>query len=197
MRNAVYANESKEYRDARDALLKDEQELVAKVKSVAEKRRKLPVGGQLKEDYVFQWANDGKVGRMSDSPSYLRTRTLCCFTRSCSVRTGTIPVLPVPRWSMGSIALGIPVTRALVFVAIAKAPADRIDAWAKRRGWSQIALVSGSNSTYQADYKCQGDSDDMQWPVMHVFKRQGEKFSISGEQKRRGITSTRCGRIGI
>ena len=58
-----YPNESREYRDARDSLLKDEQELVDKVKSVAEKRRKLPLGGQLKEDYVFQWANDGKVGK--------------------------------------------------------------------------------------------------------------------------------------
>ena len=58
-----YPNESREYRDARDALLKDEQELIDKVKSVAEKRRKLPIGGQLKEDYVFQWATDGKVGK--------------------------------------------------------------------------------------------------------------------------------------
>ena len=57
-----YPNESREYREARDALLKDEQELVDKVKAVAEKRRKLPPGGQLKEDYVFQWASDGKVG---------------------------------------------------------------------------------------------------------------------------------------
>ena len=48
-----YQNESREYRDARDALLKDEQELVGKVKAVAEKRRNLPLGGQLKEDYVF------------------------------------------------------------------------------------------------------------------------------------------------
>jgi len=44
-------------------LLKDEQELVDKVKSVAERRRNLPHGGQLKEDYVFLWANDGKVGK--------------------------------------------------------------------------------------------------------------------------------------
>jgi len=48
-----YPNESREYRDARDSLLKDEQELVDKVKAVAEKRRNLPLGGQLKEDYVF------------------------------------------------------------------------------------------------------------------------------------------------
>src|SRR5438477_12292984 len=58
-----YPNESREYRDARESLLKDEQELVDKVKSVAEKRRKLPLGWQLKEDYVFQCSNDGKVGK--------------------------------------------------------------------------------------------------------------------------------------
>jgi predicted dithiol-disulfide oxidoreductase (DUF899 family) len=57
-----YPNESRDYRAAREVLLKDEQELVDKVKSVAAQRRKLPAGGELKEDYVFQWANDGKVG---------------------------------------------------------------------------------------------------------------------------------------
>src|SRR5688572_5646854 len=58
-----YPNESREYREARDALLKDEQALIDKLKAVAAKRRNLPRGGQLKEDYVFQWANDGKVGQ--------------------------------------------------------------------------------------------------------------------------------------
>jgi len=52
-----YPNENREYRDARESLLKEEQELVDKVKYVAERRRNLPPGGQLKEDYVFQWAN--------------------------------------------------------------------------------------------------------------------------------------------
>ena len=42
---------------------KTNKELVDKVRSVAERRRNLPPGGQLKEDYVFQWANDGKVGK--------------------------------------------------------------------------------------------------------------------------------------
>ena len=32
-------------------------------KSVAARRRTLPLGGELKEDYVFQWATDGKVGQ--------------------------------------------------------------------------------------------------------------------------------------
>jgi predicted dithiol-disulfide oxidoreductase (DUF899 family) len=55
-----YPNENKAYRDARDALLKEERELADKVKAVAEKRRKLPPGGELKEDYVFQWAGGGE-----------------------------------------------------------------------------------------------------------------------------------------
>jgi len=45
-----YPNESREYRDARESLLKDEKELVDKIKAVAERRRALPRGGQLKED---------------------------------------------------------------------------------------------------------------------------------------------------
>ena len=56
-----YPNENKAYRDARDALLKEERELADKVKAVAEKRRKLPPGGELKEDYVFQWARRRRI----------------------------------------------------------------------------------------------------------------------------------------
>ena len=102
-----HPNESREYRDARDALLKDEQELVGKVKAVAEKRRNLPLGGQLKEDYVFQWANDGKVGKGVKFSELFEDKTPCCFTHSCSVPAGTILVLPVRRWSMALIAPGI------------------------------------------------------------------------------------------
>jgi Bacterial protein of unknown function (DUF899) len=61
-----YPNESREYREARDLLLKDEQELVDKVKAVAEQRRTLPPGGQLKEDYVFQWAKRWEGGEACD-----------------------------------------------------------------------------------------------------------------------------------
>ena len=76
-----YPNESEAYREARAALLKDEQELIAKVKSVAEKRRQLPLGGQLKADYVFQWANDGKVGKkVKFSELFGNKRTLLLYS---------------------------------------------------------------------------------------------------------------------
>ena len=124
-------------------LLKDEQELVDKVKSVAEKRRNLPPGGQLKEDYVFQWANDGKVGKsVKFSELFADKNTLLLY----SFMFGPNWDNPCP--SCTSLVDGFDrtwyqVTRDAAFVAIAKAPAERINAWAKQRGWSQIALVSG------------------------------------------------------
>lgn len=178
MGEARYPNESKAYREARDALLKDEQELVEKVKAVAARRRTLPLGGELKEDYVFQWANDGKVGqKVKFSELFEGKNTLLLY----SFMFG--PNWDNPCYSCTSLADGFDRTwyqvthSGAAFVAIAKAPADRINAWAKKRGWSQIPLLSGSESPFQADYKCQGDSDDMQWPVMHVFtKRSGKIF---------------------
>ena len=173
-----YPNESRQYRDARDALLKDEQELVDKVKAVAAKRRELPPGGQLKEDYTFQWANDGKVGKsVKFSELFGDKDTLLLY----SFMFGPSWDKPCP--SCASLMDGFDrttyqVTRNAAFVAIAKAQPERINAWAKERGWTQIALLSGFASSFQADYKCQGESDDMQWPVMLTFRKQGGKILL-------------------
>jgi predicted dithiol-disulfide oxidoreductase (DUF899 family) len=170
-----YPNESREYRDARDSLLRDEQDLVDKVKAVAEKRRCLPAGGELKEDYVFQSANDGTVGeRIRFSELFGDKSSLLLY----SFMFGPNWDNPCP--SCTSLVDGFDrtwysVSRNAAFAAIAKAPAQRINDWAKTRGWSHIPLLSGFESPYQADYKCQGENDDMQWPVMHVFtKRDGK-----------------------
>jgi predicted dithiol-disulfide oxidoreductase (DUF899 family) len=172
-----YQNESKEYRAARDALLKDEQELVDKVKALAEKRRKLPLGGELKENYVFQWANDGKAGqRVKFSELFAGKNTLLLYSWMFG------PNWDKPCPSCTSLMDGFDrssyqVTRNAAFASIAKAQPERINAWAKERGWSQIDLLSGFESPFQKDYKCQGDSDDMQYPVMLVFtKRDGKIF---------------------
>ena len=57
-----YPNESAEYRRQRKVLVIKEEALIRQVKAVAEERRKLPLGGQLKEDYEFTWATKGKLG---------------------------------------------------------------------------------------------------------------------------------------
>jgi predicted dithiol-disulfide oxidoreductase (DUF899 family) len=188
-----FPNESRAYRKARDLLLREERQLAAKVKSVAAKRRKLPLGGQLQEDYVFQWANDGKVGRnVRFSQLFGGKDTLLLY----SFMYGPSWDKPCP--SCTSLMDGFDrtwysVSRNAAFVAIAKAPARKIHAWARKRGWSQIPLVSGFNSTYQADYGSQGDSDDKQLAMLNVFRRRGRKIFHFWGQKGRSI---RYGRIG-
>ncbi|MGH7005078.1 MAG: DUF899 family protein, partial [Alphaproteobacteria bacterium] len=49
-----FPNESAEYRAARKALLADEIELRRQIERVAAKRRALPPGGKVPEDYAFQ-----------------------------------------------------------------------------------------------------------------------------------------------
>ena len=171
-----YPNESKEYRQARAALLKDEQELIDKTKAVAAKRRQLPLGGQLKEDYVFQWASDGKLGKpVKFSELFGDKNTLLLYSWMFG------PNWDKPCMSCTSLMDGFDrtwysVNRDAAFAAIAKARPEQINAWAKVRGWSQIPLVSGSQPPFQADYKCQGENDDMQLPVMHVFRKQKGKI---------------------
>ena len=177
MNELRYPNESREYREARDALLQEEQALVDKAKAVAAKRRTLPLGGELKEDYVFQWANAGKIGEtVSFSELFGDKDSLLIY----SFMFGPSWDKPCP--SCTSLMDGFDrtwyqVSRDAAFVALAKAQPARIDEWARERGWTQIPLLSGFESPFQADYKCQEpDDDDMQWPVMLCFTRRDARI---------------------
>ena len=68
--------ESEDYRQARDELLSAELELRRQTEAVAAKRRELPPGGAVPEDYVFQeW--DPAVGRPREHPFGWRLRSEC------------------------------------------------------------------------------------------------------------------------
>ena len=178
-----YPNESKEYRKARDALLKEEQKLVDTVKSVAAKRRKLPLGGELKEDYVFEWATDGKLGKkVKLSQLFGDKKTLLFYSMMYGPGWGDTACPSCTSLVDGFDRAVIPINLTDVsFAVVAKAPADRVNAWAKRRGWTQMPLVSGLHNTYQTDYHCQVGSDDDQWPMMQVFvKRNGRIYHFWG-----------------
>ena len=90
-----------------------------------------PARRRLKEDYVFQWANDGKVGQhVKFSELFGDKNTLLLY----SFMFGPNWDKPCP--SCTSLMDGFDrtwysVTRDAAFAAIAKAPADRINAWAK------------------------------------------------------------------
>lgn len=65
----TFPNESSEYRAQRNELLQGEVDLRQRVEDVARPRRKLPQGGKLAEDYVFDALDKNGVAvkrRMSE-----------------------------------------------------------------------------------------------------------------------------------
>jgi predicted dithiol-disulfide oxidoreductase (DUF899 family) len=62
MEHLSFPNESAEYRAARNALLDEEAALRAQIEAVAAKRRTLPPGGTVPEDYVFE-----RIGKKPDA----------------------------------------------------------------------------------------------------------------------------------
>ena len=54
----AFPNESREYREARDALFQREVDLQRQMEAVAAQRRSLPPGGEVLEDYVFDRIGD-------------------------------------------------------------------------------------------------------------------------------------------
>ncbi len=65
-----FPGESASYRDARNQLLEAEITLRKNIEDVAALRRKLPLGGELKEDYVF----DEGPADLSDTKTARKTR---------------------------------------------------------------------------------------------------------------------------
>jgi predicted dithiol-disulfide oxidoreductase (DUF899 family) len=170
-----YPNESAAYRKALNALLEEEKSLITKVKAVAELRRKLPLGGKLKEDYVFLGANEGSLGKeIRFSELFGDKRTLLIY----SFMFGPNWDHPCPSCTSlidGFDRASISVTRHAAFTVVAKAPAQKLHAWAKSRGWSQIHLVSAERTDYLQDYRCQDDDSDTTLQAgMHVFTKQDD-----------------------
>src|SRR3546814_4825727 len=106
MRDRLYPNESREYREARDLLLEEEYAIVDKTRAVAAMRRNLPRGGELKEDYVCPWAKDGKVGERvrfselfrseahtSELQSLMRISYAVCCLKSTTITTAKTTII--------------------------------------------------------------------------------------------------------
>jgi predicted dithiol-disulfide oxidoreductase (DUF899 family) len=61
------------------------------------------------------------------------------------------------------------------FVVIAKAPLDRLIAFAKERGWRNLRLFSAAGNSFKHDYHAE-TPEGYQMPMMTVFHRQGDKI---------------------
>ena len=187
----AFPGESPEYRAARDLLLKQEIELRRAMEAVAAARRRLPPGGVVPEDYVFQ-------GRGTDgSPTEVRLSKLFASDRNTLViysfmfprgyrgerpgpATGETARLPLEEGPCPScVALldqldgaVLHASRWINFAVVGKAPLPRLLTWERERGWRNLRLLSSAGNTFNRDYHGEA-ADGSQIPMLNVFHRDG------------------------
>ena len=176
----TFPQESEAYRTARDELLAAENELRQRVEEVAALRRKLPLGGRLKEDYIFDELDprSGEVSETSFSQLFEPGRDSLILY---SYMYGPDWEKPCPMCT--SIAdnldgAGHHVRQRANLAVCAKAPVEKLRPLADDRRWSRFRLLSSSGNTYNSDYHAEWDSPmGNQHPLMNVFtRRDGEIF---------------------
>ena len=185
----LFPNESREYRVRRDALLQREIELRRQMESVAEELRALPPGGEVPEDYLFdRIGDDGAATTVRMSELFGDHDTLMIYHymfprhaedgRAGPAR-GSLAEVPLEDGPCPSCTALIDMWEGAMphfeglggnLVVVARAPIERVAAFARDKGWRHTKLLSAEHCSFRRDYG--GDGPDGQSvPLMTVFKR--------------------------
>src|SRR3954468_20878630 len=152
MEHLRYPNESTEYRAARNALLNEEIALRAQMEAVAAKRRALPPGGKVSEDYVFERiGKNATPEKVKMSELFGSHDTLILY----SFMYGPERELPCPGCTHlldGIDGAARHMGRRAALHIVAKSSIARLAAWAHGRGWDHLSLVSTAGNNYDGDY---------------------------------------------
>ena len=164
-----FPGESSAYRTARNELLQAEIDLRKQIERVAELRRNLPEGGLLKEDYIFEQRTPNQAHIQFSELFKPNKNSLVIYSFMYAPENDT----PCPACTSILDALnGIAphVQDKLNLAVVAKAPINKIHAWADKRNWTQLNLLSSNNNSYNNDYFAEQD-DNAQIPAINVFNK--------------------------
>jgi len=174
-----FPNESAEYRKARNGLLQAEMNLRNQLEEVAALRRKLPLGGGLKEDYVF---DEGSSDLGDEQTRQVRLSELFVPGKDTLILYSYMfgPQMKAPCVSCTSILDGLNgsaphVSQRANFAVVAKSPIGRIRTVARERGWKNLRLLSSAGNSYNADYHGE-NAKGSQLPSLNVFVRREGKI---------------------
>jgi predicted dithiol-disulfide oxidoreductase (DUF899 family) len=167
-----FPGESKRYRTARNRLLTAERDLRKQVERVARMRRKLPLGGEVPEDYVFEEEPAHSVKLSELFRNGLDTLVLYSFMFGPEMKQAC----PMCTSFLDSVNGAAPhVGQRVNLAVVAKSPIGRIREFAQGRGWDNLRLLSSAHNTYNRDYHAE-TSDGGQLPLLSVFVRRGGKI---------------------
>jgi predicted dithiol-disulfide oxidoreductase (DUF899 family) len=176
-------NESAEYRAARNVLLAEEMELRRQIERVAARRRALPLGGTLREDYRFV----GENGAVRLSELFAPGKDTLVIYSFMYGPERLRPCNGCTHFLDGLNGAAEHIRQRINFVVVAKSPLERILAFACERGWRNLRFLSTDGNTYDRDYfgdstglpaavrKQQEFKDGEEWdmPMLNVFRRDG------------------------
>jgi predicted dithiol-disulfide oxidoreductase (DUF899 family) len=174
-----FPGESSEYRAARDRLLEAEAELRRSIETVAAKRRELPPGGVVQDDYVFRGLGpDGQETDVRTSELFAPGKDSLAIYNFMYPRSPEED-LPCPSCtqfldSFDGVARHMGQRANLAIVAKTSLP--RILAHAESRGWQHMRLLSSGGNSYNHDYFGESRDGAQQLPMLNVFRRDGDKI---------------------
>jgi predicted dithiol-disulfide oxidoreductase (DUF899 family) len=190
----TFPGESAQYRAARDRLLEREIELRRATEAVAAARRELPAGGVVPEDYVFQGAGaDGAPTGMRLSELFAPGKdSLVIYSfmfprdpgdKRPGAEAGQTALLPLAESPCPSCTAFLDqldgaaehAGQHINLAVVAKAPLQRVLAFAKERGWRRLRLLSSATNTYNGDYHGE-TAEGSQRPMLNVFHRDGDEI---------------------
>ena len=190
--NVTFPGESADYRAARQRLLEHEIQLRREMEAVAMQRRELPPGGLAPEDYVFQGVGaDGSAADVRLSELFAPGKAALAIYSFMFPRDphddrpgapgGQTSQLPLAQQPCPSCVAFLDQLEGMVehsgqhlaFAVVAKAPLERVVAFAAERGWRHLRLLSSAGSTYNRDYLAETPQGD-QRPMLNVFQRDGD-----------------------
>lgn len=174
-----FPNETARYRTARNRLLDAEVALRRQTEAVAAQRRRLPLGGQVTEDYTFKaWSpDDGKPGSLRFSQLF-RPGKDTLFLYNFMFPESPDSDTPCP--SCTSIIDAVDgsarhLVHRINFAVIAEAPITKFRDHARRRGWRHATLLSSAGTSFKRDFRAATD-EGQQLPLAQVFVRRDGKF---------------------
>lgn len=173
-----FPGESAAYRRARNTLLQAEIDLRKRIEQVAALRRKLPVGGLVPEDYVFEEGATDLSDMTSTHPVTLsdlfkhEQASLVLY----SFMYGPAMESPCPSCTsmLDSLNGAAPhVMQRVNLAVVAKSPIQRVREFARSRGWRNLRLLSSAGNSYNRDYRGESEAG-AQMPNLNVFVRRGD-----------------------
>jgi predicted dithiol-disulfide oxidoreductase (DUF899 family) len=174
LHNKTFPNETPEYREARNELLQAEIDLRRQIEKVAEMRRALPLGGKIKEDYVFEEMDKwGNVKQTKLSELFADGKNTLIIYNAMFGPEDKKPCPSCTAMLDGWEGIMPHATRRVNFVIIAKSPIGRLQKWAQTRGWKNLRIVSSFNNSYNTDYFAETAKGE-QIPAQNVFVKRPE-----------------------